>query len=244
MLKGIKNFIIRQNFSPGLAGVFINPFYFAREALSRNIKKLSNEITGKILDVGCGTKPYKEMFDYTEYIGLEIDSPENRKNKNVDTFYNGKTFPFKDGEFDSIVANQVLEHVFNPDEFLEEIKRVLNPGGKVLLTVPFVWDEHEQPYDYARYSSYGLTFLLEKHDFKISSQMKNLNNFRFFFQLLNAYFFKKVNLHNKYLNFIVISALTSIINLSGICLSIFFPTNNDLYLDNIILAEKSKENVT
>lgn len=221
MFKAIKKHIIKQDFSPGFFGIFINPFYFSREALAKNIKKLSNEINGRVLDVGCGTKPYKKMFNYTEYIGLEIDSPGNRKNGKVDFFYDGKKFPFSDNEFDSLVVNQVLEHVFNPDEFLDEIRRVLKPNGKLLLTVPFVWDEHEQPYDYARYSSFGLKFLLEKHNFKILHQIKSLNNFRFFFQLLNAYFFKKVNLHSKYLNFIVISILTSIINLSGICLSIF-----------------------
>lgn len=243
MFEKLKYIIKKQDFSPGVLGFFINPFYFARKALADNIKKLSPEIRGRVLDVGCGNKPYQGMFMYTEYIGLEIESDENRKKKVADFFYDGKKFPFSDNEFDSLVVNQVLEHVFNPDEFLDEIRRVLKPNGKLLLTVPFVWDEHEQPYDYARYSSFGLKFLLEKHNFKILHQIKSLNNFRFFFQLLNAYFFKKVNLHSKYLNFIVISILTSIINLSGICLSIFFPSNNDLYLDNIVVAQKqsSKE---
>ena len=58
------------------------------------------------------------------------------------------------------MCNQVLEHVFNPDDFVREIARVLKPGGALLLTVPFVWNEHEQPYDYARYSSFGLRAFL------------------------------------------------------------------------------------
>jgi SAM-dependent methyltransferase len=66
----------------------------------------------------------------------------------------------------------VLEHVFNPDDFLNEVNRVLKPSGKLLLTVPFVWDEHEQPYDYARYSSFGLRSLLEKHGFSIVKHEK------------------------------------------------------------------------
>lgn len=181
MFKAIKKYIIKQDFSPGFFGIFINPFYFSRKALSKNIKRLSNEINGRILDVGCGTKPYKKMFDYVEYIGVEIDSPKNRKNKSVDFFYDGKTLPVKDNEFDSLVVSQVLEHVFSPDEFLDEIRRVLKPNGKLLLTVPFVWDEHEEPYDYARYSSFGLKFLLEKHNLKVLHQIKSLNNFRFFF---------------------------------------------------------------
>ena len=66
-----------------------------------------------------------------------------------------------------MLCNQVLEHVFNPDEFLLKINRVLKNDGKLLLTVPFVWDEHEQPFDYARYSSFGLKALIEKMVLKL-----------------------------------------------------------------------------
>ena len=68
-------------------------------------------------------------------------------NKHADRSYDGKTFPFSDGEFDAVLTSEVLEHVFNPDEFLSEINRVLRDDGVLLLTVPFVWDEHEQPFD-------------------------------------------------------------------------------------------------
>lgn len=239
MFHKFKLVILKQNFDPGIIGFFINPFYFARHSLAKHIKLLSSEITGKVLDIGCGTKPYKEFFNYSDYTGMEIDTPDTRKNSKVDVFYDGKTFPFEDGEFDSIVINQVLEHVFTPDEFLAETRRVLKPGGKLLLTVPFIWDEHEQPFDYARYSSFGLKYLLEKNGFKVTRQYKSLDNFRLFFQLLNAYFYKKIDFHNKYINFIMITIVTSINNLIGVPVSMILPRNKDLYLDNIILAQKS-----
>lgn len=238
MLKKIKKILREQDFSPGILGIFINPFYFARKSLSVNIKTLSQEITGRVLDIGCGTKPYKKIFRYTEYIGVEIDSAENRDKQIADFFYDGKRLPFKDSEFDSIIINQVLEHVFNPDEFLQEVRRVLKPVGKLLITVPFVWDEHEQPNDYARYSSYGLKFILESHGFIVLKQIKSLNNLRLIFQLLIAWFFKKINFKNKYLNFLIISTVSTVLNIFGIIISALFPVNNDLYLDNIILAEK------
>ena len=108
----------------------------------------------------------------------------------ADYYYDGKTFPFKESEFDSVVTNQVLEHVFNPDEFLSEINRVLKINGKLLLTVPFVWDEHEQPYDYARYSSFGLKSLLEKNGFEILDLRKSVNDYSVLAQLFNAYIYK------------------------------------------------------
>ena len=73
-----------------------------------------------------------------------------------------------------MLCNQVLEHVFNPQEFLGELGRVLARGGRLLLTVPFVWDEHEQPFDYARYSSFGLKALLEQHGFRVLQHRKLL----------------------------------------------------------------------
>ena len=176
-----------------------------------------------------------------EYVGLEIETTLNRELKKADYFYDGKKFPFGNAEFDSIVTNQVLEHVFNPDEFLSEINRVLKMNGKLLLTVPFVWDEHEQPYDYARYSSFGLKSLLEKHGFEIISHQKSVNDFGVIIQLLNAYFYKitcKIPLLRK----VTTLTLCALINVIGIITALLLPKNEDLYLDNVILAKKANKN--
>jgi SAM-dependent methyltransferase len=237
----LSKLIKKQNFNPGFLGIFFNPFYFARRGLFLNIKSLSDHITGKVLDVGCGKKPYRDLFRCSDYIGLEYDTPDNRKSKQADFFYDGKTFPFSDGEFDSIICNEVLEHVFNPDQFLSEIIRVLKPSGKMLMTVPFVWDEHEQPHDYARYSSFGLKHLLEKNGFIIVEQKKSVDDVGVIFQLINAYIYKKIigkSIRPNRIKRIVIRSLCSVFNLSGCLLQIILPKNNDLYLDNIVIAQK------
>src|SRR6476646_4294470 len=124
MLDQIKTIVKDEQFNPSVLGIFINPFYFARRGLIKHITDLSKHIYGRTLDVGCGQKPYQKFFNTSEYLGLEIDSPENRAYKSADYFYDGKHFPFEDNEFDSVVVNQVFEHVFNPDNFLVEIQRV------------------------------------------------------------------------------------------------------------------------
>lgn len=224
-------------FEPTLIGVFVNPFYIARISLLKEIKKLGSEISGKTLDVGCGTKPYKKYFASSEYVGLEIEEQTNNQIKQADVYYDGKHFPFENAEFDSLLSNQVLEHVFNPTEFLSEINRVLKINGKLLISVPFVWDEHEQPYDYARYSSFGLIHLLQQHGFEILKSKKSVNDFRLFAQLLNAFIYKIVR-KNKIIKQLFTFFVMSLISLIGIFIGKMLPQNDDLFLDNIILAKK------
>lgn len=237
MITNLKNIIEKENFNPSLWGILFNPFFIARRGLAKHIKELSPQITGKILDVGCGTKPYKNFFTYSEYIGLEFDTGIDSDKKLADYFYDGKVFPFDSGSFDSVICNQVLEHIFEPQEFLKEINRVLKPNGKLLITVPFVWDEHEQPYDFARYSSFGLKHLLEKNGFRVIAYKKSVNNISVIFQLLSDYFYK-ISLKNKFLKWVVMFLFIFPSNLIGIILGKLLPYNNDLYLDNIILAQK------
>jgi SAM-dependent methyltransferase len=193
------------------------------------------------LDIGCGTKPYESISNVSEYIGLEIDNESNRNNNYADYFYDGQVMPFKDKEFDSVMSNQVLEHVFNPDEFLKEINRVTKINGIFLITVPFVWDEHEQPYDYARYSSFGLKHILHKNGFEIIEQIKSNNGLEVIFQLINAYLYKITVTNNLYKNLFFTIIFMAPFNILGLILSKLLPKNDDLYLDNIVLAKKIKD---
>ena len=237
MIKKLEDFISHQQFYPGIFGLFVNPFYSTRKSLLKHIKSLSSEISGRVLDVGCGVKPYERLFSSKEYVGLEIESTDKIDSK-ADFVYDGKTFPFKNASFDSVITNQVLEHVFHPEEFLSEIHRVLKKGGKLLLTVPFVWDEHEQPYDFARYSSFGLTSLLKRNGFEVIILKKSVNDIRFFTQLAAAYIYKVLFVKNRIIRLFIISVFISPVILFGEIIYHIFPKNNDLYLDNIVLAEK------
>jgi len=237
MLDKIKKIIEDQYFNPGLLGLIVNPFYIARKGLYNNLSFLGQKITGKTLDVGCGTKPYEKLFNHSTYVGLEFYTGIDSEKKVAEFYYDGKTFPFNESEFDSVVTNQVLEHVFNPDEFLGEINRVLKTNGKLLLTVPFVWDEHEQPYDYARYSSFGLKALLEKNGFEILELRKSVNDYRVLVQLFNGYIYK-ITRQNIFIKNLALILVIAPVTIFGILISKLLPKNNDLYLDNIVLAKK------
>jgi len=239
MIQLIKAIYRRQMFFPDWLGIFVNPFYFARAGLRDAMTEFATRLSGRLLDVGCGSKPYRELFTVETYVGLDIDSENSRNRGIADELYDGNEFPFPDSSFDSVLCNQVLEHVFNPDEFLGEIARVLKPGGKLLLTVPFVWDEHEQPYDYARYSSFGLRALLEKQGFKIVCYKKLGADPTIIFQLANAYLYKVSQNLPEFIKRLITVTVMASINLAGLLARRFLPGNPDLFLDHVVLVEKT-----
>lgn len=238
MMRRLRALYRRQQFFPGWIGIFVNPFYFARAGLSSAMTAYAPSLSGRLLDVGCGTKPYRALFSVDSYVGLDIGSAATRQRGIADYFYDGNKFPFENATFDSILCNEVLEHVFNPDEFIKEIVRVLRPGGTLLLTVPFVWDEHEQPYDYARYSSFGLRALLEKQGLKVTQHKKLGADASILFQLANAYLFKVTERFSRLTRVLLIGSVMALINILGLIARRVLPANPDLYLDNVVLAEK------
>jgi SAM-dependent methyltransferase len=196
-------------------------------------------LSGEVLDVGCGRKPYRAFVPAARYVGLDIDSPVTRALGAADVFYDGRQFPFGDASFDGVLCSQVFEHVFNPEEFLGEIHRVLRPGGQLVLAVPFVWDEHEQPHDFARYSSFGLRALLERNGFIVEAHHRSVADSRVLFQLAAAYMYKVTLTDSRWLRHAAQLGLIAPINLAGVVLGRLLPGNVDLYLDNIVLARRA-----
>jgi len=224
----------------GLLSLLLNPFHFARRELFTSISTYSLEFYGNILDVGCGVKPYEKLFkNCSKYTGLELDTKVNREKTQADYYYNGEKLPFTDNSFEGIICNQVLEHVFEPDLLLTEFNRVLKSGGKLLLTVPFIWDEHEQPFDYARYTQYGISYILKKNGFTIIKQSKTGANAGIIFQIINAYLYKQIKINNHLIKILSSLIIYMPVNVMGLVASLILPNNEDLYLDNIVFAKKT-----
>ena len=237
--KLIQNFKTWQ-FNPGIWGIFVNPFYLARKALWSEISASSSMLSGDLLDVGCGTMPYRKLFSTTSYTGLEYDTVVARKRAMADAYYDGSRFPFEDKSFNALLCNQVLEHVFTPDLFIGELARVVKPGGRLMLTVPFIWDEHEQPYDFARYTSFGLKAILERNGFRIVIQRRLLDDASVIFQILNAYLYKVLNPKYFFLKIAIRIFIFAPVSFIGVLAARILPDNQDMYLDQLVIAEREE----
>jgi len=238
MISKFKHILKKQQFLPTYLGLLINPFYIIRKGLYTGIKKNSKYVQGKLLDFGCGNKPYESLFNVTEYIGLDIGESGFPEEKSAEVIYDGKKIPFEDNTFDSILASEVMEHVFNPDQVLMELNRVLKKDGKILITVPFVWFEHEIPYDYARYSSFGLEDLLKRNGFQIIKTEKTTNYLETVIQLFIAYIFNIVFPKNVYIQYILHLFITFPLLVVLLFLSNLFPGSDKLYCNLVIVAKK------
>ena len=193
-----------------------------------------------MLDFGCGSKPYKKLIHVDEYIGVDIEeSGHHHRDANIDVYYDGITIPFDNNHFGSVFSSEVLEHVFEPDLILSEISRVCKIGGHLLLTVPFVWNEHEQPYDYGRYSSFGIKHLISKHGFEVIHYSKTTNFVQTVFQLWNTYVFQEI-LRKPFFQMLLTPVFIAPITILASFMSFILPTSDSLYFNNVIVAKKIK----
>jgi SAM-dependent methyltransferase len=113
---------------------------------------------GLLLDVGCGGRPHESIFrPYVDrYIG--VDTPASTLSR-FDVAAVASHLPFPDQTFDTILCTEVLEHLSDPAICIQEMARVLRQGGHLILTTPQIWHLHEEPYDFFRFTRYGLTHL-------------------------------------------------------------------------------------
>jgi len=240
ILKQLKRLIQREKFHPTLLSFFINNNFLIRKSIRNSIVKYNSYLSGSLLDFGCGTKPYKKLFlNVDSYIGVDykIEGREE-KQKEVDFFYDGKTIPFKDQEFDSILSTEVLEHVFNIDEILCELNRVLKLNGQAIITTPFMWEEHEMPYDFARYTPPALEYLYQKHGFEVIHKHKTGNQIEVIFQFSINYF--KNSIPKFVLKQLVLVPFIVFFNTLGMIFSFLLPTDKTAYFNNVFILKKVK----
>lgn len=145
--------------------------YYIRTAIFKALKEVLPKFKTDLLDIGCGKMPYKNYIldnsSVENYVGLDIENAlEYDTTIKPDFTWDGFTMPFANESFNCAFGTEVLEHCPKPEIVLNEVFRVLKPGGVFFFTVPFLWNLHEVPFDEYRYTPYALERHLRNSGFK------------------------------------------------------------------------------
>lgn len=125
--------------------------------------------TGTLLDYGSGGQPYRALFEtkVARYLAADLQ-PTGDLPLDV-RLEPGKPVPMADESVETVLSSQTLEHVPDPGAYLRECGRLLKTGGRLILTAPMQWRHHEVPYDFYRFTRYGLEHLIKAAGFEVES---------------------------------------------------------------------------
>jgi SAM-dependent methyltransferase len=135
---------------------------FARRAAA------SIPIGACVLDAGAGDAPYRSTFAQANYDSTDLCEIEKNYGR-LSYICDLKNLPIRADHYDLVFCSQTLEHVPDPQGVLTEFERVLKPGGHLWLTAPFYYEEHEVPYDFYRYTQFGLSHLVQNAGLQLES---------------------------------------------------------------------------
>ena len=132
--------------------------------LSAHVARASVETPhgARVLDAGAGEQQYRWLFDHTEYVSCDFGRGDDAWNySGLGALCDLEALPWATETFDVCLLTEVLEHLARPDRVMAEVARTLRPGGRVYVTVPFAFPEHQVPHDFHRYTSFALRRLAE-----------------------------------------------------------------------------------
>lgn len=158
-------------------GTRVNPFGIAPSSLYitleffRILDGCKPYLKGRLTDLGCGDVPYYEWYaeEVEEITCVDWQGTYHGKT-HVDIFADlNQSLPLDTGSADTVLLTSTIEHIKEPRSLLKEAHRILSDEGRVILTAPFLYGLHEEPYDYARYTAHGIRQLAEEAGFGVVS---------------------------------------------------------------------------
>lgn len=240
-----KNSLIAPWSMHGVRGILSNPVYLAEAGVGLATAQLlasTNERAGaKCLDVGCGTSPYHGLLPSVEWVGVDVPHsgrPAHLKAPHL--FYDGVRLPFADGTMAGVLCTQVLEHAKSVEPLIEEMFRVLRPGGWCMISVPMAWEEHEIPDDFRRFTAFGLVRILTSNGFEPDRVIRVGGSYETLAQLAaNAAYSNYASAFRR--GGRVLTALVCApLQIAGMLLQRVLPDAGTLYLNVAILARKAQ----
>jgi len=156
--------------------------YLTIVMLENSLRQCAEYVKGITLDVGCGRRPYERTFfaGAQRYIGTDYLSDRSRP----DVVCSALDLPFAGEQFDTVVSTEVLEHVPDPLRALREMRRVLRPGGFLVLSAPMHWPGHEVPFDFFRYPYDGLLHLVKSSGLELAKMFNRGRSYAYVGQVI------------------------------------------------------------
>jgi SAM-dependent methyltransferase len=136
-----------------------------------------------VLDYGCGGSPYASVLpQFSPYVRADIAAGEG-----IDLVLDARgNLPGEaTGSYDVVLSTQVLEHVADPERYLAEAYRLLRPGGALVVTTHGFYPEHGCPYDFHRWTGYGLEYAVTQAGFSVAESYKVTTGLRASLYLLH-----------------------------------------------------------
>ena len=170
--------------SNGIKDLLLRTNYISRKPVYDFFKEKLEDVGGCVLDLGCGSQPYRPLLrNCSKYIGLDVDTAKDYGFSDKDvTYYDGKNIPVEDQSVDCVMSVQVFEHIEDLDYSLGEIHRVLKQNGVLCFSVPMAYPIHMDPYDFRRFTHYGISKKLEAYgftDIRIEGSNREVDSLRF-----------------------------------------------------------------
>jgi SAM-dependent methyltransferase len=148
--------------------------YLHLSDLAVGLSRFRSDARMKVLDFGCGSSPYRNLFPNADYRRADaIDAPDLDYEIGAD-----ESIAEESGVFDVILSTQVLEHVGDPARYLSECHRLLGPGGRLIISTHGIYEDHGLPYDFRRWTADGLRTDLERAGFDVAQCYRLTTNGR------------------------------------------------------------------
>ncbi|MBN1566214.1 MAG: class I SAM-dependent methyltransferase [Acidobacteria bacterium] len=121
-----------------------------------------------VLDAGAGEARHRVHFKRGRYVAMDVGCGDSSWDySRLDIRGDLESIPLRHNSVDCILCMVVLEHTRNPRHVIQEFARVLNRGGSLVMVIPFLWEEHQAPHDYFRFTRYGARSLFESTSFQL-----------------------------------------------------------------------------
>ncbi|MFX0125982.1 MAG: class I SAM-dependent methyltransferase [Candidatus Hodarchaeota archaeon] len=232
-----------------------NPRYLSNYWLNKNIKSSAKYTKGILLDIGCGNEPYYTVYinKVDKYFGLDLPTASKVMEVNLkpDIISDANfSIPCRNESIDTVLLLQVLEHLAEPEKVISETKRILRKGGVLILSSRQLYPVHGIPFDFFRFTKYGLEYLLiQKNRFKIEEieaegsfwpllgLVINIFLFDFLFKSDNL-LLGRILYVSKFILTPILLLLISMVNSICFFLSLIFPQIDNFALNYFIIAKK------